>query len=774
VQTVTKILSIFGYLDMKKTYLLICFIFTCALHSKNKYEIKAPDYLHKLYEKMLKEASQVPINITLYRAEKILNQFVQKNVYTENEYSALKEIHGGTMLFLMDKHTVQHQHDSVQYYHGMIEENIVDPKVLGTAELYLSKNNLREKKYLQAINCLYRALDHFKKINDTDKEITTYLKLAELYKKIKSVDLSREMDAILMQTYLNKNIPKSLKSRILINHASYLASLGKNREAIDLLKSLEFNNFSETSYVFRYYNEELLKRYLKLHIVDSAYIYLKKMYEIPNTSFPEDKAKENIYYAMILLKEKKPKKALQYINRARKSEALKYVEQFELIKFHKTAYLANKMLGKYEEALNSSVKYQFVRDSVKNFNLNVNVSLLNFKLNHGEKIKELKSENEMKDLVLEEKKKFYIFSTFLVSVSLSIFIFIIILHKRKKKRLKLQYENEKMKEIVAIKNNFIENLSHEIRTPITITTGYLRLIANNAMDYSKIIKYADITVRNNEQIIQMLNNFLTLLKLDKNPTTHKVTSEKMEAFLKESVYDFQGVAEIKGVSVYYKSNIKSNQLLDYKYDDLRKIVNNLISNALKYTNPRNGIYVHTFIDENGLNLIVKDEGIGIDKEEQKLIFDRFYQSKSHSLTGGFGIGLSLVHELVTKLNGSITLNSKKDIGSVFTVQVPLALENHLLYVDENVSGYKSICNSNTVDSTVENKLPKILIVDDNIEMIGYLKELLAGILNCTFAFDGMQALSFAKKTYYDIILSDVRMPGMDGHELKVALNTLPN
>jgi signal transduction histidine kinase len=209
----------------------------------------------------------------------------------------------------------------------------------------------------------------------------------------------------------------------------------------------------------------------------------------------------------------------------------------------------------------------------------------------------------------------------------------------------------------------------------------------------------------------MLNNFLTLLKQEKNLTTYKVTSEKIEEFLRESVVAFHGVAEIKRVPIYYKSNIKPNQLLDYNYDDLRKIVNNLISNALKYTNPTKGSYVNTFIDENGLNLIVRDEGIGIDKEEQKLIFDRFYQSKNHSLTGGFGIGLSLVHELVTKLKGTIILDSKKDIGSIFTIQLPLAVENHLLYVDENRSKYRNIYNSKEIDSTIANKLPKILIVD---------------------------------------------------------------
>ncbi|MBC8756907.1 response regulator [Kordia sp. YSTF-M3] len=759
---------------MKKTYLLISLIFVCTLHSKNKYERKDPSYLQALYEKMRQEVSKVSIDTTLLRAEKILNQFRRKNTFTPIEYSMVKKIHSATMLFLMDQHTIQRQYDSVQYYHAMIKEKIADNEVLGSAQLYLFESKISEKEYFKAITCLYKGLEHFKEIEATDKEILVYLKLAALYKKTNCKELSKEMDSILMNTYLHKDIPKSLKTRILINHASYIAIQGDPQNAIQVLKNINIRGFRNNPCLKKKYNKELACRYLKLKEVDSAKKYVKIAYENSNAAYLDDGATKNIFYAFIYFIDKNYIKAKRHLDLAKKSNARYHAEQFTRIKLNKLEFLINKELGRHDKALAAYEKYVSVRDSLKNFNLNMNASVLNFKLSRDKKIKVLEEKSETMDLVLEEKKKFYIFSTFLVSVSVSIFIFIIILHQRRKKQLKLLFENEKMKDIATIKNNFIENLSHEIRTPITITTGYLRLITNNAMDYSKIIKYADLTVRNNEQIIQMLNNFLTLLKQEKNLTTYKVTSDKMEEFLKEVVYSFQGVAEIKGVPIYYKSNIKPNQLLDYNYDDLRKIVNNLISNALKYTNPTNGIYVNAFINENGLNLIVRDEGIGIDKEEQKLIFDRFYQSKSHSLTGGFGIGLSLVHELVTKLKGTITLDSKKGIGSIFTILVPLAVENHLLYVDENTSKYRNIYTSKTIDPVIACKLPKILIVDDNIEMIGYLKELLSPILNCTFAFDGIQALSFANKTQYDVILSDLRMPVMDGHELKVALNTLPN
>jgi signal transduction histidine kinase/DNA-binding response OmpR family regulator len=732
-----------------------------------RYEVS--NTLERLYEQLSGEVYTAPADTTLTRATQLLNK-----IRKEPTHAKLHQIQGETMLLLMKMYDQQKEYDSVRYYYDKIEAATNSNEFLGDAELYISKKKMHEKKYYAAIRCLYKALDHFKKENLTEKQISTYLQLARLFKKINNIDLAREMDAILMKMYVQQPISQFYKSQILINHASYLASLGKNTKAVHILQGLRIDDFSKDPQVLRYYYQELTKRYARLEKIAEAKAAMDKMYGILQAQLPEDTAIKNIYLALLSVKEKKYKDALYYAEAAKNNPAFSYVEQFELIKLHKACYMANQALGNYKEAFVELDAYHNTRNSIKNFNLNLNASILNFKLNHDEKLKDLEEKNEMNALVMEEKKKFYIFSTFFVSASVLILIFLRILHQRNKNQLKLQYENEKMKEVAEIKNNFIENLSHEIRTPITITTGYLRMITNNAMDYSKIVKYTDLTIRNNEQIIGMLNNFLTLLKLDKESITPKKTVAKLGTFLRESIVSFQGVAEIKGVYVYYKSNIKPQQKIEYAYEDLRKIINNLVSNALKYTSPTYGIYVDTFIDKKGLTIIVKDERIGIDKREQKRIFDRFYQTKNNLSNGGFGIGLSLVQELVTNLNGTIELQSKKNVGSIFTIQLPLAIDNPQLYIKEKESDYQNISRPYTEVDDQPTNLPKILIVDDNIEMIGYLRDLLKSTLDCTFAFDGAQALAFAEKKQYDLILSDLRMPIMDGHHLKSVLNTMEN
>jgi len=754
---------------MKYNCLLIYLIFNCFVYANDTKRYEVSNTLERLYEQLLGEVYTAPADTTLTRATQLLDK-----IRKEPTHAKLHQIQVETMLLMMKMYDQQKEYDSVRYYYDKIEAATKNNEFLGDAELYISKKKMHEKKYYAAIRCLYKALEYFKKENLIEKQISTYLQLARLFKKINNIDLAREMDAILMKMYVQQPISRFFKSQVLINHASYLASIKKNTIALYTLQALRIEDFSKDPEVLRYYYEELLKRYTKIEKIELARIALDNMYSVSQIQLPEDIAIKNIYLAMFSLKEKKYKEALKYIHAAKNSPSFEYVEQFELIKFYKVVHLANKALGNYKKALAGLDAYHVTRNSIKNFNLNLNASILNFKLNHDKKIKELEEKNKMNALVMDEKKKFYIFSTFFVSTSVLILIFLVITQKRKKNRLKLQYENEKMKEVAEIKNNFIENLSHEIRTPITITTGYLRMITNNVMDYSKIVKYTDLTIRNNEQIIRMLNNFLTLLKLDKQSTEPKKTVAKLGTFLREAINSFQGVAEIKGVYIYYKSNIKPHQKIEYAYEDLRKIINNLVSNALKYTSPKYGIYVDTFIDDKGLTLIVKDEGIGIDKKEQKRIFDRFYQTKNNLTNGGFGIGLSLVQELVSKLKGTIEVHSKKNVGSVFIIQLPLEIENSELFTKEKQSSYQNISQPEIQLENQPTNLPKILVVDDNIEMIGFLRELLKPTFDFTFAFDGAQALAFAEKRQYDLIISDLRMPLMDGLRLKSVLNAKEN
>ncbi len=394
------------------------------------------------------------------------------------------------------------------------------------------------------------------------------------------------------------------------------------------------------------------------------------------------------------------------------------------------------------------------------------------KLTRDNKLAKQKEINKLKAEAAEKEKQMYFFIVITVILA-SLFFTAWMNSNRKKKRLKLELELQKSKEIISAKNNFLENISHEIKTPITIITGYLSLIKEHTLEPQKIVNYSNKALLNTERMLEAFNDFLTLFRLDKNPThTQKVSTKNLNLYVKELVSSFTANCELKEISLFYKSNILEKSLIAYDYEALKKIVYNLVSNAVKYSNMNSKIYVSNLLENDSLHILVKDQGIGIDKNEQDAIFKRFYQSKKHTVTDGFGIGLSLVFELVKKMNGSITLESEENVGSEFHITLPLQLHQCSLYIKDQKTTFEQLTENTVRNEPETNNHPKALIVDDNLELISYLEELFSFSLDCTFASNGEEGMSFATKNKYDIIIADIRMPIMDGIEFKSKINAL--
>ena len=170
--------------------------------------------------------------------------------------------------------------------------------------------------------------------------------------------------------------------------------------------------------------------------------------------------------------------------------------------------------------------------------------------------------------------------------------------------------------------------------------------------------------------------------------------------------------------------------------------------------------------------MVKDEGFGISENEKETIFSRFYQTKNNTSNSGFGIGLSLTNNLIKKLNGKISLETAVNVGSVFKVELPIVINNYNLNTTQIDQKFKEICTNQCIEPEINknNNLPKALVVDDNTEMIIYLKEIFSDFLDCTFAFNGKEALGKIEEQSFEIIISDFKMPVMNGIKFKEALN----
>lgn len=329
------------------------------------------------------------------------------------------------------------------------------------------------------------------------------------------------------------------------------------------------------------------------------------------------------------------------------------------------------------------------------------------------------------------------------------------------------------------------NLSHDIRTPITLMLSPIdelikRPFGEDVKQELKTIK------RNGQRILSIVNQMLDLRKLDKGKMLLSCRKTNVAQFVGNLVELFKPQASQNGIDLGYIDNFGEEKIwLDR--DNVDKILANLISNALKFT-PRGGcvkVVTETFEDENigsCLRIDVVDTGVGIDTKLESKLFERFYQVKNGDAISGFGIGLDLCRGLTELHHGRIEGHNRTDgeKGSVFSVFIPLSLK---AYSDEELSSadttessaerskdivtaVESLSKDTLVDSPKKSKtMRRVFIVDDHDELRAYLKRQLSKHYKVSEAADGETALKMILDIVPDIVVSDVKMPGLDGLEL---------
>jgi signal transduction histidine kinase/CheY-like chemotaxis protein len=558
---------------------------------------------------------------------------------------------------------------------------------------------------------------------------------------------------------------KILKVYILIAKEDYDASLS-------ILQTVKEKNLDRDQLKVMYY-DVYHKVYNGLNNSTLGEFYLDKKYNPTNKQNPGlfkdlNYTIEKLRYAIFKDNETQ---ADYYFNKLNNVQTFKLSSSSEFSK--------EKVISNYYAFKNSYKKaYSYLKksDSLQNV-ASIKMERIKFDVEQyyvqlDEELNKMKQLNLDKDKLLVKKRNHYfVIGLFIVFVFASIFL--IINEKRKKRQFQLEVSLESQKTILESKEKFLENMSHEIRTPITSIIGYLNLLSEENLVNEKRIKYTNTAIKNSNKMISSINNFLTLLRSDKlSLVQNERTSFNLNDFILDRITYYIPDFEIKKIKLYYKANFNDKVAITYDNESLKAIINNLISNAIKYSNSNTSVYFTFNITESNLIISVKDEGIGISEEDKKKIFERFYQTSNNKTIGGFGIGLSLISELVKRLEGTIDLESELNKGSLFKVSLPYKLSNFNTNTSLVKNEFKLLTDYLPQDeafNTTEN-YPKVLIVDDNTQMINYLKEVFSGFVDCTFAFNGKEAITKVKDTAFDLIISDVRMPEMDGFQFKKELN----
>jgi len=359
-------------------------------------------------------------------------------------------------------------------------------------------------------------------------------------------------------------------------------------------------------------------------------------------------------------------------------------------------------------------------------------------------------------------------------------LFIVILFMKDKSRYE-KAEAEKLRKIDEAKTRLFTNISHEFRTPLTVILGMAEQMQKKPEIWMK--NGPEKITSQSRILLRLVNQMLNIAKIEADEMPLNLINGDISKFVCYLAESFHSLAESLHINLIVFGSEKPI-FTDYDPDKLMHIVSNLLSNALKFTPPggRIDVNVDQLTDEHKeiVVLVIKDSGRGIPKESQTKIFDRFYQAADADCqTNGTGLGLALVSELTKLMKGEIRVKSEEGKGTEFSVFLPVitnaevSSDNGISTIDPeliDVGITKSTARSEKEFPGKRKKdLPQLLIVEDNRDVVDYLRAVLQNHYRIELASNGETGLEKARSIIPDLILSDVMMPQMDGFEMLTQL-----
>ncbi len=336
--------------------------------------------------------------------------------------------------------------------------------------------------------------------------------------------------------------------------------------------------------------------------------------------------------------------------------------------------------------------------------------------------------------------------------------------ERKKYEHKLKEALKKAEESNRLKAEFLNNMSHEVRTPMNGIMGFAQMLNRPSIKPEKKAYYTRIIQENSKQLLKIIDDILEISRLE----TQQVKVYQETFYLNrliEKIYTTYATEVQPGVTLNIKKRIPdAKSMITTDKSKLIKILIVLVENAIKFTH-KGYIEIGCQLKQNKIELYVKDTGIGINPENKKLIFERFSHEDITiaSEKGGLGIGLSIAKENTELIGGEITLKSQKGKGSTFTVTLP--------FTPIESSDHKDCRKSDQIPTTKikKNHTHTILIVEDDeinfLYMEALLNEEIEGNFNIIHVKNGKNAIAACKENKnIELVLMDIKMPDMNGYE----------
>ena len=369
-----------------------------------------------------------------------------------------------------------------------------------------------------------------------------------------------------------------------------------------------------------------------------------------------------------------------------------------------------------------------------------------------------------------------------------VFFSLYVVQRRERNKFRIRQIEEdakKKEELSQMKFRFFTNVSHELRTPLTLIISPMESMMKEITD-EKLHGKLQLMYRNAQRLLNLVNQLLDFRKNEMAGLHLTLSEGDIVAYVRSICTSFLMLSEKKHVHLTFFSAMESLNM-SFDEDKIGKVVMNLLSNAFKFT-PDGGrvdVALEMSKEMSGRLLIkVSDTGVGIRDEDKERIFERFYQVEQeepeHQSTGS-GIGLSLVRDFVTLHEGTVRVVDNVGSGSVFLVELPVKhirvsppkpapLTEEVEEHEELLPGMEEEALSvdlldDMEDNEDEKEKPLALIVDDNEDLVAFMKDSLSLYFRIQSASNGREAWQKISELMPDIIVSDVMMPEMDGNEL---------
>lgn len=447
-----------------------------------------------------------------------------------------------------------------------------------------------------------------------------------------------------------------------------------------------------------------------------------------------------------------------------------------------------------------SIKYEVFMEGIdKNWNMLNDQRRVNYsKLPSGKyifKVRAISSNGSwdkapVRSIIIIVKPPFYLsiwaWIIYLALISTIVYFTFRFLRIRQQEKQLIQLERierTKIEEINRTKIDFFTNISHELKTPLTLIISPLqRLIIHDLLSDS-MKETMDVVLRNAQRMSRIVDELMTFSKIEigreklmlrKGNVLEFVSniSNTFKLLAREKNIDFTPVIEDNGEEVWFSIT------------NIEKIIYNLLSNSFKFTSGGGSISIQARLIENSdnkifLNILVSDTGEGIHKQFLDRIFENYFQADPNSNIRGSGIGLALTKRLVNLHKGTIEVDSIVGKGSTFEVMIDVSQSSYSkeeLATEIFDKDYFNKYNYITIEKEVVEKskiflkeeeevnIKTILLVDDNEELLKFLCDIFKDKYRILSAVDGEIALEIANREYPDLIVSDVMMPNMDGYE----------